>query len=605
MGHVLGIGTIWTDLGLLAGAGTLNSRFLGVSAVNEYNTIFGVSSSSVPVENSGGEGTRDGHWRESVFDNEVMTGYINAGFNPLSRVTIASLADLGYLVNINAADFYGAPGSFAAASGSLTVDSGHSTFPELSAYRGPVTISAQKAETAQFVAPASNQVTLEPGNLAAQINFGSRPFAAGGARKIVTAADAGGLPLVRVYDAQTLVEQFSFLAFDARFAGGVRVATGDINHDGVPDVITAAGPGGGPHIRVLDGVTGEQLPGRVGSFFAFDAGFTGGVFVSAGDVNGDGRTDIVVAADAGGGPHVRVFNGSDGSLLSEFYAFDANFRGGVRIALADVDNNGSADVVAATGPGSAPMVRIFNGMTGTAITSVRSTFSPYAASFAGGVYVTAADFNGDGDVEIATGAGPGGGPHVKVFDVATGAVLSSFFAYHASFAGGVRLASAHANGDATADLVTAAGPGGGPHVRIFDGLTARELKGLFTFEPSFTGGVFLGGDATAADGLTQTRASAIMSVVDDLEPRAAAFNEQAGGRARQAIDVDAAIEELMLVGRKGASAHSAAIVRNLHVDSFFRTRESAPTATIVTEELYSFPLKITLLDRVFAANEWL
>jgi hypothetical protein len=110
MGHVLGIGTIWQSRGLLSGAGTSNPRFVGSQAVAAYNAIFGTSATGVPVENTGGGGTRDSHWRESIFGNELMTGFLNGGSNPLSRVTVASLADLGYVVNLNAADNYTPPG---------------------------------------------------------------------------------------------------------------------------------------------------------------------------------------------------------------------------------------------------------------------------------------------------------------------------------------------------------------------------------------------------------------------------------------------------------------------------------------------------------------
>lgn len=106
MGHVLGVGTIWEDLGLLRGAGTSNPIFIGARATAEYNSLFGLNAAGVPVENGGGRGTRDSHWRESVFGNEVMTGYVDAGINPLSRITAASLADLGYLVNMSAADAF-------------------------------------------------------------------------------------------------------------------------------------------------------------------------------------------------------------------------------------------------------------------------------------------------------------------------------------------------------------------------------------------------------------------------------------------------------------------------------------------------------------------
>ena len=101
---VLGIGTNWQSLGLLAGAGTSNPTFVGVHATAAYNAAFGAHAGGVRVENTGGPGTRDGHWRESVFGNELMAGFVGPGLNlPLSRVTIASLADLGYQVNLAAA----------------------------------------------------------------------------------------------------------------------------------------------------------------------------------------------------------------------------------------------------------------------------------------------------------------------------------------------------------------------------------------------------------------------------------------------------------------------------------------------------------------------
>jgi hypothetical protein len=105
MGHVLGIGTIWSSKGLLVGAGTSNPIFIGAQAKAAYNSIFGTNASGVPVENTGGSGTRDAHWRESILGSELMTGWVGPGANlPLSRITIGSLADLGYTVNFAAAD---------------------------------------------------------------------------------------------------------------------------------------------------------------------------------------------------------------------------------------------------------------------------------------------------------------------------------------------------------------------------------------------------------------------------------------------------------------------------------------------------------------------
>jgi hypothetical protein len=114
--HVLGFGVIWSDLGLVVGASTSAPGFSGVNAVAEYNAIFGTNVMAVPVEAGGGAGTSLAHWNESVLANELMTGWYNAGqTNPISRITVASLADLGYQVNMSAADPYSLRNAFVAA----------------------------------------------------------------------------------------------------------------------------------------------------------------------------------------------------------------------------------------------------------------------------------------------------------------------------------------------------------------------------------------------------------------------------------------------------------------------------------------------------------
>ena len=125
MAHVLGIGTLWDFFpDLLTGAGSADPRFNGAQATAEYNRIFGLNESSVPVANTGGPGTQDSHWRESVFDNELLTGFIDSGENPISGITIGSLADIGYSVDFNAADPYFPPGTLGAGSQSSGSSSG-------------------------------------------------------------------------------------------------------------------------------------------------------------------------------------------------------------------------------------------------------------------------------------------------------------------------------------------------------------------------------------------------------------------------------------------------------------------------------------------------
>jgi hypothetical protein len=110
MGHVLGIGTLWEQKGLLKRPRTSNPTFAGAGAMEEYRLLRGVARRRrVPVENTGGPGTADGHWRETVFRNELMSGFIAAPGNPLSRMTAASLGDLGYQVDLAAAEPYVLP----------------------------------------------------------------------------------------------------------------------------------------------------------------------------------------------------------------------------------------------------------------------------------------------------------------------------------------------------------------------------------------------------------------------------------------------------------------------------------------------------------------
>jgi hypothetical protein len=192
---------------------------------------------------------------------------------------------------------------------------------------------------------------------------------------------------VRVFSGLNGTELSGFFAYDPAFTGGVRVAAADFNPDGRAEIITAAGPGGGPHIRIVDGTGAPFVSAISNSFFAFDPGFVGGVFVAAGDIDGDGIPDVVAGADAGGGPHVTAISGKTGAFLLSFFAYSASFSGGVRVAVADVTGDGIADVITAAGPGGSPHVRSFS------IDEVPSgplaSFFPFSASFSGGVYVGA------------------------------------------------------------------------------------------------------------------------------------------------------------------------------------------------------------------------
>lgn len=125
MGHVLGFGTIWGQKKLIQGLGTANPVFVGPAAMKEYGTLKGGGPQKVPVENTGGAGTAGAHWRESVFRNELMTGFVSTPGNPMSRLTVASMGDLGYKVNLAAAEPYALPNLMQLAEAGLLAASAH------------------------------------------------------------------------------------------------------------------------------------------------------------------------------------------------------------------------------------------------------------------------------------------------------------------------------------------------------------------------------------------------------------------------------------------------------------------------------------------------
>ena len=162
--------------------------------------------------------------------------------------------------------------------------------------------------------------------------------------------------------------------------------------DGVDDIAVAAGPGAGPHVKVFDGVSGAEIR----SFFAYDSGFTGGVFIGLGDLTGDGRADIVTGAGPGAGPHVKVFDGVGGAEIRSFFAFDETFQGGVSVRAGDIDGDGFADIIVGAGPGGGPHVKVFSGQNQNELDSVL-VGDP---AFTGGVLVGAGNFAFDFRSEV-------------------------------------------------------------------------------------------------------------------------------------------------------------------------------------------------------------
>ncbi|HET6574464.1 MAG TPA: FG-GAP-like repeat-containing protein, partial [Fimbriiglobus sp.] len=268
------------------------------------------------------------------------------------------------------------------------------------------------------------------------------------------------------------------------FHGAVRTATADLTGDGVSDYTGGAGPGGGPRVVLLDGRTGATLA----DFFAFETSFTGGVFVAAADLDGDGKAEVVVTPDRGGGPVVAVFDGT-GAERGRFLGIDdPAFRGGARPALGDVNGDGTPDLIVSAGIGGGPRVALFDGKSvvgGASPVKLLPDFFAFEATLRNGAFVAAGDVTGDGAAEMAFGGGPGGAPRVRLFDgaglLAAGpftnldeiptAQRANFFAGDSARRGGVRVALRDADGDGKADLVTGSGEGEPSRVRVYRSAT--------------------------------------------------------------------------------------------------------------------------------------
>lgn len=300
--------------------------------------------------------------------------------------------------------------------------------------------------------------------------------------QLVTAPGPGRAPEVRVIEPSGA--ERTFMAYTPGFFGGVRVALGDVNGDGVRDIITAPGPGGGPHVRIWSGVDLTEI----GGFFAYTPAFAGGVYVAAGDVDGDGHADIITGAGAGGGPHVRIWSGATFTEIGGFFAYNPAFAGGVRVATGDVNGDGREDIITAPGAGGGPHVRVWSGSDLSEIFG----FFAYDPAFAGGVSVAAADIDGDGRADIITGAGAGGGPHVRIWSGMTFAEIGGFFAFEPTFTGGVVVGAVDLTTDERPDVVVGVAGGGPPVVAVWNGTDLSFIGALLAYEEPFNGGVFVG-----------------------------------------------------------------------------------------------------------------
>ncbi len=279
----------------------------------------------------------------------------------------------------------------------------------------------------------------------------------------------------------------------AGYRGAIRVASGDFNGDGTTDYAFTTGAGPQAVVQLMDGSTGALLVGQTVIF----QGFTGGLFLAAADIDRDGRSELVVSADTGAGPHIQTFRIANGGmqLQSSFFAFDnPAFRGGARVAAGDLNHDGFADVVVTTGGQAEGRVAIYTGA--DLRNGVATRLTPDFIAFSGlwsGLNAAVGDMDGDGFAELAISLDKGPA-HVKVWSGATLSgnpgvqpsnlgLVGSFFAFAPTDPSGARLALRDSNGDGRAELFA-----------VSTSKTSSFAR-VFSFEQMQAGG---GGAPTAA-----------------------------------------------------------------------------------------------------------
>jgi surface-anchored protein len=278
--------------------------------------------------------------------------------------------------------------------------------------------------------------------------------------------------------------QFTIQPYGADYSRQIRVAIGDVNNDGVPDIITAPGPKTSVGIKVFDGQTGQLLNGWPGDVFPYGANYSNGYYVAAGDLDGNGPAEIIVGP--GKGKKEVVILNAVGGTVRRFFAYGINFKLGVRVAAGDLQDGPEAEIVTAKGGGKSS-IRVFDGQ-GNEL----NRFLAYKPL--GGNYVAIGDVDGDGQAEIITGAEGQQATRVRWFDPATSDREGQVLAYPKAFRGGVRVGVLpREDSPDRVDIVTAPGNGRKSEIRLFDALTSAQLDSFFAFEATYKKGLFIAG----------------------------------------------------------------------------------------------------------------
>lgn len=290
-------------------------------------------------------------------------------------------------------------------------------------------------------------------------------------QKIISSPLKGGGPHVRIFK-QTQLEQ-QFFAHDEKFRGGVSLAGGDINGDGQKEILAALGTGYYPWIKIF-----QENGALKDKIIAFDEKFRGGVEIALGnlDSNNSGLEIIAVPSNAGG-PQIRIFNGQ-GQLITQFFAFDKKERSGLNVTAGDINGDGLDEIIVARKSGLAD-VKIFD-LNGQLINTFKIDKKNRLSNF----NLATGNINADDRAEIIYSSLSNS--LVKIFDN-NGNLLQEFYA-NGKKGGGVTIAAGDVDGDSLVEIITGNSSGAEPLIKIFN--AQGQFKNQFyAYDKKFRGGV--------------------------------------------------------------------------------------------------------------------
>lgn len=308
--------------------------------------------------------------------------------------------------------------------------------------------------------------------------------------KVLAGTDARA-PEVRVYSAGGNLDT-NIMAYSRLFGGGVAVAAGDILGDKQAEIVAVSGQGGRTHIR---GFTNRGVFNGV-SIFPFHPNFRGDADIDLGDTNGDGQDEIIVSQASNGDTRVKVYQ-PNGKVLAEWLAFAPEFKGGVNIAAGDINRDGRAEIVVGAGAGGNPHVRVFDGSGHY----LGIDIFPQPADFRGGIDVALGDVDKDGIDEIITSAASMGTASIKVYRPDAGkAIIGSFTAFPEDYKDGARVAAGDIDGDGAKEILVARASNAVPEVKSFKASGQPAGFSKVVYENDFRGGVNVAGGDLNRDG---------------------------------------------------------------------------------------------------------